>query len=190
MAETDLHRDLIVELIETLKAFFAGKRVYVSGNILLFYRPGNNRRCVSPDVFVTKELEMRKRENYLLWEKGVPPNVVIEITSRTTRDEDLADKFEIYRDEIKVQEYFLFDPQEEYLQPSMQGFRLVDGQYVRIDPIDGRLPTQELGLHLVREGTQLRLIDPMTGERLPTPAEEIARPRSELEAIRRARGNA
>jgi Uma2 family endonuclease len=121
----------------------------------------------------------------LLWEEAVPPNVVIEITSRTTRDEDLADKFEIYRDEIKVNEYFLFDPEEEYLRPSMQGFRLFQGQYVRIEPVQDRLLSQELGLQLVREGTQLRLFDAATNQRLLTPAEEIARLRAELNAARR-----
>lgn len=67
--ETDLHRDLMATTIETLKRFFAGQRVYVSGNILLFYRPGNRRRHVSPDVLVTKGLEQRQRDNYLLWQE-------------------------------------------------------------------------------------------------------------------------
>src|SRR5271165_7336416 len=51
MAETDWHRDLMVLLIEMLRAFFQGQRVYISGNLLVFYEPGNRRRHVSPDVF-------------------------------------------------------------------------------------------------------------------------------------------
>ncbi len=110
LGETDLHRDLMVTAVETLKLYHAGRRVYVSGNILLFYRPGNRRQHVSPDVLVTKGLQQQQRENYLLWQEGRPPNIVIEVTSKSTREGDLEDKFEIYRDEVRVAEYFLFDP--------------------------------------------------------------------------------
>ena len=40
--------------IETLKLYYAGQLVYVTDNLLLFYRPGNKRRFVSPDVMVVK----------------------------------------------------------------------------------------------------------------------------------------
>ena len=85
MGETDLHRDVMVSAIESLKLFYAGQRVYVSGNILLCYRPGDRRRHVSPDVLVVKGVEQRDRENYLVWEEGQAPHVVIEVTSRSTR---------------------------------------------------------------------------------------------------------
>ena len=89
MGETDLHRNDMFDLIETLKLFYEGERVYVSGNILLFYERGNRRRHVSPDVLVVKGLEHRERDNFLLWEEGKPPNIVIEVTSASTREEDL-----------------------------------------------------------------------------------------------------
>ncbi len=38
----------------------------------------------------------------MLWEEGRPPQVVTEVTSESTRDEDLYDKFEIYRDQVQV----------------------------------------------------------------------------------------
>ena len=58
MAETDWHRDLMLALIQTLKAYHeAQRRVYVSGNLLLFYERGNRRRHLSPDVFVVKEAD-------------------------------------------------------------------------------------------------------------------------------------
>ena len=50
MGETDLHRNIMFASIESLKLHYAGQQVYVSGNILLFYQPGNRRRHVSPDV--------------------------------------------------------------------------------------------------------------------------------------------
>jgi hypothetical protein len=80
MAETDDHRDLMNALIETLKAYFAGEpMVYVSGNLLLFYVPGNKRRHLSPDVFVVRGVPNHNRPNYLLWEEGRGPQFVIEL---------------------------------------------------------------------------------------------------------------
>ena len=177
MGETDLHRNVMVAAIETLKMHYTGQLVYVSGNILLYYRPGNKRRHVSPDVMVVRGLEQRDRENYLLWDEGRAPNVVIEVTSESTRDEDLEDKLEIYRDEIEVAEYFLFDPRSEYLNPALQGHRLRRGRYVPIAPVAGRLPSKELGLHLEADGSRLRFYDPANKRWLPTPQE------SRLEAL-------
>ncbi len=181
MGETDLHRSVMVEAIETLKLYYAAQQVYVSGNILLYYRRGNKLRHVSPDVLVVRGLEPRNRDSYLLWEEGRAPNVVVEVTSQSTRDEDLTDKLEIYRDEVEVAEYFLFDPRGEYLDPALQGYRLSGGRYLRIKPVAGRLPSEELGLHLEAHGSRLRFYDP-TGQRwLPTPEEA----RLEEMAIRR-----
>src|SRR3954453_23240268 len=118
MAETDTHRRLRNALIEILMAFYqAQPRVYVSGNLLLFYEPGNRRRHVSPDVFVVRGVPHYQRPNYLVWEERRAPQVVIELTSSTTRKEDLRTKFQIYQDKLKVREYFLFHPLGDYLKP-------------------------------------------------------------------------
>jgi Uma2 family endonuclease len=190
MGETDLHRDEMVIAIETLKAYFAGQQVYVSGNLLLFYRPGDRRRFVSPDVFVVRGLEPHLRDNYLLWEEGKPPGVVIEVTSASTKEEDLEEEYEIYRDEVKVPEYFLFDPRIEYLDPPLQGYQLVNGQYVSIAPIEGRLPSQTLGLHLEKVGTELRFYDPSVRRWLPTPEEAREKVKADLQAAEKARREA
>jgi Uma2 family endonuclease len=168
MGETDLHRSVMVDAIDTLKLHYAGQLVYVTGNILVYYRPGNRRRHVSPDVMVVRGLEQRNRESYLLWEEGRAPNVVIEVTSESTREEDLDDKLEIYRDEIGVAEYFLFDPRSEYLNPALQGHRLSRGHSEPILPVGGRIPSGELGLELAAEGSQLRFFDPAVQRWLPT----------------------
>ena len=123
----------MLDLIETLKAHFAADpMVYVSGNMLLFYEEGNSRRHVAPDVFVVRGVPKRLRDNYLIWEEGKGPDLVIEITSKTTRREDQTKKLALYRDVLQVPEYFQFDPTEDYLKPPMQGFRLV-GRRVRPD---------------------------------------------------------
>jgi Uma2 family endonuclease len=181
MAETDVHRDLMVDLIQTLEARHAADLdVYVSGNILLFYEEGNGRRHVSPDVLFVRGIEKKRRENYLAWLEGKYPDLVIELTSKTTRSEDVKKKFALYRDVLRVPEYIMFDPLGDYLFPPMQGFRLVDGRYDVIGWVDGRLPSEILGLHLERDGSDLRLVDPATGLRLST-LKEMA---SEAEAER------
>ena len=172
MAETDTHRDLMLDLIETLKAFYAAEpMVYVSGNLLLCYEEGNRRKHVSPDVFVVRGVRMCQRDNYLLWEEGQPPRFVIELTSSSTRQADTGRKMALYRDVLKVREYFLFDPMGDYLTPTMQGWRLRGGVYQAIRPVDGRLPSLTTGLHLERDGNQLRLWNPETNVWLPTPQE-------------------
>jgi Uma2 family endonuclease len=187
MGETDLHRQNMMDLIQVLEEHFAADpRVYVSGNLLLFYERGNRRRHVSPDVFVVRDVpKLPPRDYYLLWEEGKSPDAVIEITSKTTRREDQKKKREIYRDVLKVPEYFQFDPTEDYLKPPFQGHRLVEGEYLPIEPIAGRLPSALLGLHLERRGTELRLYNPTTGRCLLTPQEQVAALRPEAEARQR-----
>jgi Uma2 family endonuclease len=188
MAETDWHRKLMNALIDTLAAFFlAAPRVYVSGNLLVFYERGNKRKHLAPDVFVVRGVAKKDRLHYLIWREGKPPDLVIELTSSSTRQEDVEKKYALYRDVLKVKEYFLFDPFEDYLDPPMQGYRLRQGQYVPIKPVAGRLPSRVVGLHLERDGIALRLWDPVTEQWLLTPEE--AR-RQAVEAARQAQAAA
>jgi len=191
MGETDLHRQDMVDVIETLEDHYAGDPdVYVTGNLLLFYERGNRRKHVSPDAFVVFGVpKLPRRDYYLLWEEGRPPDVVIEITSKTTRREDQHKKRLIYRDILKVPEYFQFDPTRDYFKPPLQGFRLVAGDYVAIDRVHGRLPSEKLGLHLEQAADQLHLFDPVAKRRLLTPRERAnqetaARIRAEAERDR------
>lgn len=193
MAETDWHRDLMNTLIQTLAAYYSAKPlVYVSGNLLVFYKPGNRRKHVSPDVFVVKGVAKHQRPNYLIWEEGKGPEVVIELTSQSTRDEDVEDKYELYQDTLRVSEYFLFDPLGEYLQPQLQGHRLRRGRYEPISPLKGRLPSKVLGLNLEGHGRDLRLYDPRTKQLLLTPdeARQAAEDRAMQEAIARREAEA
>ena len=174
MAETDWHRKLMTILIQILETRYAADPdAYVSGNLLVFLDRRDKRRHISPDCFVVFGVPKRDRPNYLPWEEGKGPDVVIEVTSKTTRREDTTVKFERYRDLLKVKEYFLFDPFEDYLSPSMRGYRLRAGQYVPIRFRDGRLPSARLGLHLERDGQLLRFWNPDSAAWLPTPDEVL-----------------
>lgn len=175
MAESDVHRDVMVDLIHALKTRYSGEPdVYVAGNLLLYYVEGNPRASVSPDVLVTWGIPKGRRKTYLLWKEGRAPGFVIEVTSDTTRNEDLRKKKDLYQ-QLEVEEYFLFDPLDDYLRPRLQGHRLVDGRYEPLPPsIDGSLLSRTTGLRLKPEGENLRLIDEATGERLLFVDEETA----------------
>ncbi|HVS35202.1 MAG TPA: Uma2 family endonuclease, partial [Gemmataceae bacterium] len=123
-----------------------------------------------------------------VWEEGAAPQFVVEFTSETTRETDEQTKRAIYQDVLRVAEYFLFDPFEEYLHPRLQGFRLASGQYRPIRPVKSRLPSKVLGLHLEADGDLLRLYDPAARRRLPIPPEVVEankRADAEIERLRR-----
>ena len=164
MAETDHHRKVMTYLIEVLMAWYAARPdVYVTGNLLFFYERKNRRKHVSPDCFVAFGVPNHDRLNYLLFDEGVGPAVVVEVTSATTQREDVETKFALYRDVLQVPEYLQFDPYREYLDPPLQGHRLVGTEYVRIEPTaDGHIVSEQLGLHFRREGAWLRLWNPAT----------------------------
>ncbi|MCY2995453.1 MAG: Uma2 family endonuclease [Planctomycetota bacterium] len=101
--------------------------------------------------------------------------MVIETTSKSTRRKDTVDKPELYA-RLGVNEYFLFDPTQEYLDPPLQGHRLVGGGYVPIEPdVAGGLESHELGLRLVMVDNRLRFYRLATGELLLTRVERADR---------------
>src|SRR5919205_2502076 len=125
MAETDTHRQVMMDTITTLADFFRDRPdVYVAGNLLLYYEEGNPAAAVAPDVFVVFGVAKGLRRTYKVWEEGHAPTVVIEFTSRATALEDQGNKRVLYAG-LGVGEYFLCDPLAEYLVPPLQGFRLV-----------------------------------------------------------------
>ena len=204
MAETPIHRDVMIDSIVMLKARFADDpQVYVSGNMMMYYVEGNAKKSVSPDVFVTRGIpKLPERDVYKLWVEGKGPDAVIEVTSKKTARIDQREKLVLYRDVLEVREYFLFDPREKTLAGvSLCGYRLTDGEYELIPKTAGRLVSEVLGLHLEVSGEQLRLYDPQRGDYLPTPQEireaweretaaraaaeaEVERLRREVEALR------
>jgi Uma2 family endonuclease len=168
MAESDLHRDEMMYLIQALDdRYRETPDVYVAGNLFLYYVPGERKAVVAPDVFLVKGVPKGDRKSFLLWKEGRGPCFVVEVTSESTRDEDLKKKMDVYQ-RLGVEEYFLHDPLSEYLKPALQGFRLQNGRYRRIAPeLDGSLTSTTTDLGLRREGEHLRLIDLDSGKPWP-----------------------
>lgn len=211
MTESDPTRDYLTYCVEALNLFFQGRsQIYVSGNLFIYYEEGNPRAVVSPDVFVIFGVTKRQRRVYKTWEEGGKvPAFVMEITSRTTRQQDEVTKPQLYA-RLGVQEYFQYDPTGDYLSPQLKGFTLVNGTYQPL-PLeelpDGRwrIASAALGLDLclpppagtalavVTNGQiprALRLHDPTTGEQLPNYQESIASRNQERERAEQARERA
>lgn len=177
MGETPRHVRIMLQTFGALDQWFDAKpRVYVGCNMFVYYEEGNPRKHVSPDVFVVRGIPKKRepeRRSYRVWEEGKGPDWVLEVTSDTTRDEDLQTKFKLYESVLEVEEYFLFDPYGEYLRPSLQGYRRKAGRFVPIFPTRGRMFSKVLGLRLEEDERDLRLFDPRTKQRLKTFAETL-----------------
>lgn len=184
MGETDLHRDWMVRIIDLLKHRYAGQRVYVSGDLLVYYQEGNPRKFVVPDAFVVKDCDPGPRRTFLIWKEERVPNVVFETTSLASKKKDTRDKPELYA-RLGIPEYFVYDPTADYLDPPLAGYRLTPAGYVRLEPdARGRLRSEELSVELLLEDGELAVYDAASGERLLTEAEaaeaEVERLRQKL----------
>ncbi len=167
MAETDIHRDLMFDLIERLKARYADRNdVYVTGNLFVYYVENKPTFCLAPDCFVAFGVPNRRRRSFRTWKEGVYPSVTFEITSSKTEAEDTGPKFATYQDVWKVRELFYLDPTGDYLATPLVGYRLSRGKFKPIRPTHGRIASTELGITLETDGTRLLLRDGQTGEEL------------------------
>ncbi len=97
MGETDAHIAQILDLRFSLSRFFRNDaQVYIAANLLLYYVEGDPKEFVVPDVFVARGVPKGERRTYKLWEEGHVPEVIFEITSPSTRREDLGSKKVLY----------------------------------------------------------------------------------------------
>jgi len=174
LGETELHVLAILHLYEALGHFFRNHAdVHIAADMFLYYEQGNPSACKAPDVMVTKgAMGKHPRRSFRIWEEGVAPTVIFEVTSDKSRYEDAEAKPRVYA-ALRVSEYFVFDPDGDDDNPTLTGFRLHNGVYQQL-PLDaaGRLTSQELGLVLEPECPLLRLVDVRTGRRIMTYSEQ------------------
>jgi Uma2 family endonuclease len=130
MAETPIHVLQIIALYMALRWRFLPKPgSFVGANMFLFYREGDPKKRITPDVLVALDVPDHVRLSYKVWEEKQAPRAVFEITSRKTRKVDFGRKREIYA-HIGVAEYYLFDPLGHYLDPPLRGYQLAGNEYV------------------------------------------------------------
>ena len=183
MAETEYHRDIMIDFIQMLKHHFRDvSDAYVSGNLLMYYEEGNIRKSVSPDVFVVFGVSKKRRRTYRTWEEGYTPDFVLEVASKSTYRQDLTHKKELYASVLGVREYYIYDPYHE-VDPYFLGYRLMDGAYKEIALVDERLPSLVLGLELGEREGVFGLYDPRRSVWLQPLAEQV---KQEAQARQRA----
>ena len=199
MAASDFHLEILIWLLQTLKAHFVPRPdVYVSGDILTYYTEGDPRAVIAPDVLVSFGIGRKQRHTYKVWEEGKAPDFVMEFSSKTTYQNDLTDKMDIYA-ALGIPNYLLYDAEALYLPSPLIGFQLVDGVYIPIPPgVDGGIHSDVLGLDFHIRDRRLAVYDPVGKQWLQTAAEqqatraetaearaETAEARAEQEAIAR-----
>ena len=182
MAENDYQFEAITYAASALKIWFRDvSTVYVAGDMLIYYRRGNNRTRVAPDVFVVPGAKgNHPRHSWIVWAEGAVPQFVLEVASESTWARDANAKRRIYA-EMGVIEYWRFDPENgKYFREVLIGERLVNGEYVRMEVrrgADGMLRGRSDFLQLdlcVRPDGQIRLYDPAAGEWLSSHDEAVS----------------
>ena len=185
MGETDFHIQTITYLYQALGAFFASRSdVKVLADIMFYYEEGNLRKVFSPDVMVVQGVGNHLRRSYKLWEENEFPQVIFEISSRSTWGEDLNKKWLLFQ-QFGVKEYYIFDPEYDYLPEPLVAYRVKRGELKQVAVKNHRIFSEELGLEIVDTGEGLRLFNPTTKEFLGTLGEEHqARLKAEAEVER------
>ena len=171
--------DMFWPLVEL---FRESPNVFVNGNVFIYYRDGNEVKAVAPDLMVSFDVDadgIRASGSYHLWAVGKPPELVMEIGSKSTYNRDLTEKRDIYA-KMGVPQYWLLDPPDgSNYGFILKGLRLVDGEYEEIPMTEGsgdflRGHSEVLGLDLCWENGTLRFYNPATGEYLKNQQETIA----------------
>jgi Uma2 family endonuclease len=205
--ESPWHRACMNLLIESAEVHFAGRKdFYVGGNMFIYYSAAQarNRDYSGPDFFFVQGEGIdhdRPRLYWAVWdENGRYPNVIIELSSPSTAEEDHTTRKVLYERTFQTAEYFIYDPTTQVL----EGWRLARRRYRRIKPNEtGHLWCAELGFWVGtwrgefqgHEDLWLRFFDsegnvvPTGGELYTRQAEEHRRAaetaRAEVERLRR-----
>lgn len=189
--ESQRHKLQMDLLIDALTLWLAERPDgYVGGNMFIYFSMAQvrNQDFRGPDFFAVLGVPKGERKSWVVWEEERAPDVVIELLSESTGRADKNEKKLIYQNQLRVPEYFWFDP---FNPDDFAGFSLQQGVYQPLNLSEqNQLVSQTLGLGLQRwqgaykdvETTWLRWAN-LTGELLPT-AEEDARLCAEQERLR------
>lgn len=170
-----------IYLVEPLRHYYRERQIvaFVGGNSFVYYPP--DAKCLGPDFYVVRGGTQGKQTKWVPWEEGgLLPTTVIEFLSDSTESRDRGEKFCIYRDVFKTEDYFLIDPETLYV----EAYHLEKGHYVANPPhSDGWFFVRSLGLFLGVSGPWIRLRTP-EGEILTSGREssDTERRRADAEA--------
>ena len=149
-------------------------------------------RELAPDFIFARHIsdpeQVIRRNGYVISEVGKPPDLVLEVGSRSTGRRDFTVKREGYA-ALGIGEYWRFDPSGgDFHDRHLAGDTLVDGEYVPVEIVEESDErhwgySEVLELELWWEEGTLRFRDPVSGQFLLTPEEErVAREAAEARA--------
>lgn len=174
-----LQMDLLVDPLDRWLALEQGNG-FVGGNMFVYFSPlqVRNQDYRGPDVFVVLDVPAGERKSWVVWQEGKGPDVVIELLSDSTRNRDKTEKKQVYQRQLRVPEYFWYDP---FNPEDFAGFSLQRGIYEPLTLDDmGRLVSQQLGLALVHWQGMFKSVDAvwlrwatLEGTLLPTDQELV-----------------
>ena len=160
MGETAIHYKLASLFFSLLEAFFSARNdVTVGANLMVYYEKGNPKKWLAPDIFVCFGAENKLRRTFKTWEEGVFPQVVFEIASDSTFENDRGGKRLDYA-RLGVEEYYLLDAEREYLPSPLMAFRRKNGRLLSVNIEDNKVFSPLLNLEIVDTGKSFRLFDP------------------------------
>lgn len=183
----DFHFHQIKLLRSNLQILFGSREdVYFSSGIMFYYEEGNPNRRFALDLMVCFGVENKKHRTYKLWEEKIVPQVVIEVVSKETWQNDVTTKRRLY-ERLGVEEYYVIDPEYKYLPAPLFAYRLEFGELVRQAVDDERIFSPALKLELVNTGEDFRFFNPETQKFLPTNLElqnEIEKLKAEIARLK------
>jgi len=194
MGETSIHVKLITTFLQTLLLFFREREdVFLSANMNLYYEENKPNKWYAPDLLVAFGVPNHERSSYQVWKENVFPQVIIEIASDKTWDNDIGKKYKDY-EQFGAEEYYILDPEFAFLPAPLLAFHR-QGERLLAAPVnDGRIFSPRLGLDIVRAENTFRLFNPQRGKFLLTLEEtdaerqnaeaEIERLKAEIERLK------
>jgi len=179
--ETQRHKFQMDILIDTIQPWLDQRADgYVGGNMFVYYSLAQlkNQDFRGPDFFAVLGVPKTERLSWVVWEEGKPPDVVIELLSESTASNDKNAKKLIYQNQMRVSEYFWYDP---FNPDDFAGFDLNSGTYQQIALNEkNQLVSKVLNLSLVRWKGNYRGVDAtwlrwatFDGELFPTSQEMV-----------------
>lgn len=194
MGETSIHAKIINRLLAMLLHFFnESEDVFVTTNMNIYREEGNPRKWFAPDLLIAFGIPNIDRSSYLLWREEVFPQVIFEIASKKTWQNDVDEKLRLY-EELGAEEYYVLDPKFEFLSTPLLAYRREGENLIELEVANERIFSPRLGLEIVREGNTFSLFNPKTNGFLLTLQEserkrqedevEIERLKAEIERLK------
>ncbi|MFP2908589.1 Uma2 family endonuclease [Pyxidicoccus sp. 3LFB2] len=182
--EGDQHFLPKVRALDTLKGHFGreGRRVYLASELPVYYP---DERRFAPDLLVVLDAEPHERGKWMVSAEGKGLDFILEVHVGGPRKKDAELNVARYS-RLGIPEYFIYDGGKQRL----WGYRLAAPEareYVPIQSVDGRFPSERLGLDLQVEDGRLRFYE--NNVQLPESAELIDQLRKLADGLKRRASN-